>query len=248
MNERQEKELFYVKPILQSIGVEDVIPADRPDLRFTYHGKTIGAEVVMCFPDSDSGRYEQMANRVYMACKEYAVKLKHDGIKGIRVTISFTAQAYTFEQGVNNKRFFDCVLSEIEVKRRQQEYEASLSSREAIVDYYQMMAKGVFDCKYVESVSAHHLQNLELIDVAPTRVGYIMSVNPEDVLSFIRKKERKLIDYRNLASNDSIEEYWLFLSVPGDTFQDLEDFVMPPFETNFDSVFINRFSSVLRLK
>ena len=247
MDRKQELELFYVKPILESLGVEVYTSADRPDLRFSYHGRSIGAEVVLCFPD-DNGQYERLANRAYMACKEYAKKLKYAGIKGIRVSISFSDQAYSFEDKVTNKVFYDRVLSEIDIKLKQQEYEARLSSQDAFLEYSQMMANRAFDCKYVKSVSVYHLHDLEIIDVAPSRTGYVLPVSSEEVLSLIRKKEEKLIGYKSIPDNDSIEEYWLFISVPGDTFQDLDDFVMPPFETEYDSIFINHFKRVLRLK
>lgn len=247
MNKKQELELFYVKPILQSLGVEVYTSADRPDLRFSYRGRSIGAEVVLCFPD-DNGQYEQLANRAYMACKEYAKKLKYAGIKGIHASISFTDQAYSFEDKVTNRVFYDRVLSEIDIKLKQQEYEARYSLRDAFSEYDQMMINGAFDCKYVDGVRIYHLQDLEIIDVTPSRTGYVLPVSSEEVLSLIRKKEGKLIGYKSIPDNHTIEEYWLFISVPGDTFQDLDDFVMPPFETKYDSVFINRFNSVLRLK
>ena len=249
MTIKQELELFYAKPILQSIGVENVISADMPDLRFNYQGKPVGAEVVMCFPDmEDKGLYQQMEERVNRACRKYAEILKQKGIKGIRIAISFTDQAYVEEKDVNNNKFNERVLTEIEIKQRQHETEAGILSQEAFMDYCKKMAAGIFDCKYVESVSVHQLPGMELIDVSPIKSGYILSVDPEIVLSIIRKKEGRLIYYKTLSENSGIVEYWLFISVPGNTFQDLEDFVMLPFETTYDRVYINRFNTVLRLK
>ena len=236
MTNKQEIELFYARPILDHIGIGDVVSSDKPDLLFCYLNRNVGAEVVFCYPNANSnGLYRRMENRAHEFRRKYEAKLKEEGVKGRMVSISFTDDAYVFDENMSNKQFNKIAFEEIEKKQRLNEYEIQLSNPEVWNDY-------------VESFQSNHLSDSEAILVLMTRTAYCLTINADDVIEYIRRKEQKLFNYRKSKENVLLDEYWLFICNPGGSFNNLDGFEMPPFDTSYDRVYINDFRHIIQLK
>lgn len=249
MNNKQKIELFYAEPILKHLGIEDaIVSADSPDIRYSYNGRTIGIEVVSCYPEDEPGSFTKMESRVLSACREYAKKLKREGAKGLCVWVSFSDAAYQPDKSVPTNLFKKIVLEEIDRKTAQFKCEQRMTTPEGRNDYFDKMAAGVFDCKYIESVSIDCLNDCDFVHISPVRTGYIMPLESKFVLNCLEKKEKKLERYKELVENRDISEYWLFVYNPGDTFRDLEDFKMPKFKSSYDRVYLTDRGRVLQLK
>lgn len=247
---KQQQELFYATPILEHLGLSDFVhSSDSPDLIVVMDGKTIGVEIVSCYPDEEGeGSFSALVNRVYSVCREYSDKLKKKGIRGRVGYVSFTDAAYRFDKTVTTHRFKQIVFDEIELKSEQFRCEQRLNTREGKDDYIDKMAAGFFDCKYVERVGYHELKDIDLVEFRPIRVGYILTIDPKFVIACIDKKEAKLSQYKSMPKNSEISDYWLFIYNPTNTFCDLEGFEMPDFKTSYDRVYVTDSGRVLRLK
>lgn len=250
MTSKQKKELYYAEPILNQLGIRDSVEStDSPDLRYTENGRIVGIEVVCCYPDGDEpGSFNKMESRTFEACREYSKKLKREGIKGVHAWVSFTDAAYESDSTVSTNSFKKIVIQEIERKIAQNECERRLATAEGRSEYIEKMATGVFDCKYVESVSWNQLRDCEIVEISPVRTGYYMPLDAKYVLNCLEKKENKLLRYKGRKENQGISEYWLFICNPSNTFCDLEDFKMPEFQSSFDRVYITDIRRVLQLK
>lgn len=212
-------------------------------------GLTIGIEVVSCFPDEDgNGSYNALESRVYSICRDYSNKLKHEGIRGRLGAITFTDAAYRIDRAVSTHRFKQIVYEEIERKIAQINLGRKLRTREEREYYINQLATGVFDRKYVESVSYHDMRERDLVEFFPMRVGYYSTIDSKYVLACIENKERKLSRYKEMSKNKSIKEYWLFICIPSYSFCDIDGFEMPAFQTSFDKVFITDSNVILGLK
>lgn len=250
LTDKQQQELFYATPILEHLGLSDFVhSSDSPDLIVDMNGKTIGVEIVSCFPDEDGeGSFSALVNRVYSVCREYSDKLKMKGIRGRVGYVTFTDAAYQFDKMVSTHRFKQIVFDEIELKSEQFQCEQRLSTRDGKDDYIDKMATGFFDCKYVESVDYHELNGIDIVEFRPVRVGYILTLDSKFVVACINKKESKLSQYKAMKKNERISEYWLFINNPRMSFCDLEGFEMPEFRTSFERVYVTDSGIVLRLK
>ncbi len=250
MTLKQKIELYYAEPILNQLGIRDSVEsADSPDLRYSENGRIVGIEVVSCYPDGDKpGTFSMMESRTYEACREYSKKLKREGNKGVLVCVSLTDAAYEPDNTVSTNQFKRIVIKEIERKKAQYECERNMTTLEGKVEYIEKMATGVFDCKYVESVSWSQLRDSDIVEVSPVRAGYCITLNAKDVLNCLEKKENKLLRYKGQKENQDISEYWLFIYNPSNTFCDLEDFKMPDFQSSFDRIYITDMRRVLQLK
>ena len=250
MTEKQKYELYCARPILEHLGVTSfVLSSDSPDLFIEKDGLTIGIEVVSCFPDEDgNGSYNSLESRVYSVCRDYSNKLKHEGIRGRFGAITFTDAAYRIDRTVSTHRFKQIVFEEIERKLAQMNLGRKMRTREEREYCINQMAAGVFDCKYVESVSYHDMRGRDFVEFCPMRVGYYSTIDSKFVLACIEKKERKLPHYKEMSRNKSINEYWLFICIPSNSFCDIDGFEMPAFQTSFDKVFITDFDIVIDLK
>ena len=250
MTKKQIIELYCAEPILNQLGIRDsVVSADSPDLCYMNSGRIVGIEVTRCYPDGgEPGSFNLMESRTIEICREYAKKLKREGYKGVFAWVSFTDAAYEPDDTVSTNQFKTIVFQEIERKKAQYECEHNLTTHAGMVEYMDKMAAGVFDCKYVESVSWGRLRDSDLVEVSPVRTGYCMTLDANDVLNCIEKKENKLLRYRCQKENQDISEYWLFICNPSNTFCDLEDFEMPDFESSFDRIYITDIRRVLQLK
>ena len=250
MTEKQRIELYYAEPILNQLGIRNsVVSADSPDLLYSDNGRIIGIEVVSCYPEGDeSGSFNEMENRTFEACREYSKKLKLKGVKGVIAWVSFSDAAYVPDTTVSTNSFKQIVIQEIVRKATQYEFEKRTITPEGLKEYIEKMSAGVFDCKYVESVSWHQRRDSDLVMVTPVRAGYYITLDAKYVLNCLEKKERKLSRYKKLSKNRDINEYWLFICNPSNTFCDLEDFKMPEFKSSFDRVYITDIGRVLQLK
>lgn len=250
LTDKQQQELFYATPILEHLGLSDfVYSSDSPDLLVDKNGKTIGIEIISCYPDEDGkGGFSALVNRVYSVCREYSDKLKREGVRGRVGYITFTAAAYLFDKTVSTHRFKQISFDEIELKKEQFLCEQRLDTREGQEEYFGKMASGYFDCRYVESVSYHDLKDIDLVEFRPIRVGYIHTIDPKFIIMCVDKKEAKLFQYKKLQKNKEISEYWLFIYNPTNTFYDLDGLEMPDFRTSFDRVYLTGSGKVLRLK
>ncbi len=250
LTDKQKQELFYATPILNHLGLsEKVHSSDSPDIIIDSDGKTIGVEIVRCYPDEDGKSvFSALVNRAYSVCREYSDILKKEGVRGRIGYITFADAAYRFDETVSSHRFKQIVYSEIGLKMEQFLCEQRLDTLEGKEEYFDKMASGYFDCKYVESVSFHDLKDIDLVEFRPIRVGYILTIDPQYVLSCIDKKETKISHYKAMTKNEGVSEYWLFIYNPIDTFCDLDGFVMPEFRTSFDRVYVTDSGRVLRLK
>jgi hypothetical protein len=250
LTDKQKLELYYATPILKHLGYsESVHSSDSPDLLIDTDGKTIGVEIVSCYPDEEGkGSFSALVNRAYSVCREYSAKLKMEGVRGRIGYISFTEAAYTFDETVSTHRFKQIVFGEIELKSEQFLYEQRLDTHDRNEEYFEKMVSGYFDCKYVESVSYHDLKDIDLVEFHPIRVGYFITIDPKFVIACIDKKEVKLSQYKTMQKNKGISEYWLFIYNPSNTFCDLEGFEMPEFRTSYDRVYVTDLGRVLRLK
>ena len=250
MTNKQECELYYAEPILKHLDLYDFVQSsDSPDLLISKDNRMIGIEVVTCYPDEEGdGSYNALESRVYKVCREYSKKLKREGVRGLFGTVSFTEAAYRVDRTVSTHCFKQIVFEEIERKSEQYRCEQKLNLGEDGDDYFAKMVAGVFDCKYVDSVSWHQLSDCELVEFTPIKVGYCLTIDPKYVVSCINKKDMKLSQFKAMPKNKSINEYWLFISNPINTFRDLEDFTMPTFETAYNQVYITDFRKVMRLK
>ena len=250
MMDKQKYELFCARPILEHLGLNDSFySSDSPDLFVYKDDNKIGVEIVGCYPDEDgNGSFNALENRVFSVCREYSKKLKQKGVRGLLGTITFTDVAFRVDKAVSTHRFRQIVLAEIERKKKQFQYERHLDTLEERKKYFEEMAAGSFDCKYVESVSYDELKESDIVEFCPIRVGYIVTVDPKFVLACLEKKEAKLSQYKTMQKNDGTNEYWLFICCPINTFCDLEDFSMPSFRSSYDRVYITDSSKVLQLK
>ena len=250
MTSKQKIELYYAEPILNHLGICDFVEsADSPDLRYAENGRIVGIEVVCCYPDGDEpGSFNKMESRTFDACREYSKKLKREGNKGVIVWVSFTDAAYEPDITMSTNQFKKIVIREIERKKAQHECELNMTTPEGRAEYIDKMATGVFDCKYVESVSWCLLRDCDIVEISPIRTGYYMTLDAKYVLNCLERKEKKLLRYKGLKENLDINEYWLFICNPSNTFCDLEDFVMPEFQSSFDRVYLTDIRRVLQLK
>lgn len=250
LTDKQQLELFYATPILEHLGISNVVrSSDSPDLFFYMNGKTIGVEIVSCYPDEEGeGSFNTLVSRTYSVCREYSDNLKTKGIRGRVGYVTFTDAAYQFDKTVATHRFKQIVFDEIELKVEQFLCEQGLDTWEGKDEYFDKMASGYFDCKYVESVTYHDLKDIDLVEFRPIRVGYILTIDPKFVLACIDKKEAKLFQYNAMNKNKGISEYWLFINIPRNTFCDLDGFEMSEFNTSYDRVYVTDSRKVLRLK
>lgn len=250
LTDKQQQELFYATPILEHLGLSDfVYSSDSPDLLVDKNGKTIGIEIISCYPDEEGeGSFNVLVNRVYSVCREYSDKLKREGVSGRVGYITFTEAAYQFDKTVSTHRFKQIAIDEIGLKTEQFLCEKRLNTQEGKEEYYEKMASGYYDCRYVESVSYHDLKDIDLVEFRPIRVGYILTIDPKFVIACIDKKEAKLSQYKSMPKNKEISDYWLFIYNPTNTFCDLEGFEMPGFKTSYDRVYVTDSGRVLRLK
>jgi len=250
LTDKQQQELFYATPILEHLGIRDFVhSSDSPDLLVDMDGKMIGIEIVSCYPDENGkGSFSALVNRVYSVCREYSDKLKREGVSGRVGYISFTEAAYQFDKTVSTYRFKQIAIDEIGLKTEQFLCEQRLNTREGKEEYFDKMASGYFDCRYVESVSYHDLQDIDIVEFRPMRVGYFLTIDPKFVIACIDKKEAKLSQYKSMPKNKDISDYWLFIYNPTNTFRDLDGFEMPEFQTSYDRVYMTDSGIVLRLK
>ena len=250
MTLKQKIELYYAEPILNQLGIRDSVEsADSPDLRYSENGRIVGIEVVSCYPDGDKpGTFSMMESRTYEACREYSMKLEREGDKGVFAWVSFTDAAYESDITVSTNQFKKIAIQEIKLKMAQYECEQRLTTPEKWDEYIEKMARGAFDCKYVESVSWQKLRDRDIVEVRPVRTGYYMTLDAKYVLNCLEKKEKKLLRYKGQKENLDISEYWLFICNPSNTFCDLEGFVMPEFQSSFDRIYITDMRRVLQLK
>lgn len=112
LTDKQRQELYYATPILKHLGLsESVHSSDSPDLLVDLDGKTIGVEVVSCYPDEEGeGSYSALEGRVYSVCREYSKKLKKEGVRGLFGAITFTDAAYKVDTTVSTHRFKEIVF------------------------------------------------------------------------------------------------------------------------------------------
>ncbi len=250
LTDKQRLELYYATPILKHLGLsESVHSSDSPDLLVDLDGKTIGVEVVSCYPDEEGeGSYSALEGRVYSVCREYSKKLKKEGVRGLFGSITFTDAAYKVDTTVSTHRFKEIVFREIDIKSEQFRDEERLNLPEGNDDYFDKMVAGYYDCKYVESVYYHELNDSDIVEFCPSKVGYILTLDPKFVVACIDKKDAKLSQYKEMQKNEGISEYWLFIYNSRVTFCDLDGFEMPEFRTSYDRVYVTDSGIVLRLK
>lgn len=245
---KKKRERKDVEAILSVLGIADDQcdwSGEAPDCRYrTSEGNLIGIEVVRCSDPSNDAR--QMSNLLNKACDFCSKELEKQGWRDKIIWVSFYGDCQWHKPKLKTHKLYQCITEEV---KRHLKYDDYLEGNRFLTDiegYRRLNSQGVFDFKYVESVSVNDTPGY--FDVATILSHFVPDVDPDFVKACITMKNEKLKIYRNIPTNRDIKEYWLFISIDFYSYMSLVE--LPSFSegNSYDRIYICEGNDVQRLK
>ena len=179
-------EKHHITPIINHLKIswEDVETGNRPDV------------VIKNFEDKIIGienteyhltrKIQETEAKLDKICKEYEEILRKRGDIGYQLNIQFSDYIYSLKR-IDGKK----VIEEIDYCRKHE------------ID-------GIYICDVYQSGDIKD-------DVVVGRMGAFIindKIDYSEIQKCIDRKEKKLIEYKKLEKNQSIDEYWLNINIP----------------------------------
>ena len=124
-----------------------------------------------------------------------------------------------------------------------------LEDKTYVKKFNEMFANGEFNYKYVERVKfiPGEIENGPYIN--SIEVFFSKTINDNHVTHCIAAKELKLQQYKMLAKNKEIDEYWLVINLPTEEHYDIDQFTpQQTYETDYTRVYIVHWEDIKVLK
>ena len=192
---KYQQETWEVEFLLKHLGITTFQKDESPDFTFAYEGKHIGLEHTRCFPNQktiDSNSWRKIERKIEDELNKSELPPRY-----------FHYCAKTHNEG---KRNYKSIADEI------------------INGYKYMLENNIYDIGALGH-EEYHLNRLTYLsyfpDYAPNHYivseitgGFESKADIKLVLESVEKKENKLLDYKQLSKNNSIQEYWLAVFIP----------------------------------
>ena len=183
-------EEHHISPIIKHLGIDfsSVEINDKPDV------------VIKSYEGKTIGienvEYHSTPNivktdaRLWDICREYEQILKDRGEKGFQLNVHFSEYVYSLKR-IDSKK----VIEELEYCRNHE-------NGKKYVCYIMRL-----------DISPNDVRVLQM------KSGFVCNdIDYSIIRKLIEKKDRKLQEYKKLAENDNIDEYWLNINIPYNEF------------------------------
>ena len=220
----QEYELYSIRPLLYRF---DLMPnptmcSDRPDIQIIIDGSLIGIEVIHYTAEWKAENLSIFNQMLRNYAKHFddkrKIEYRYDQNRGYSIKV-------WLQHG--DIPTFDCL-------RKQQEriyYELDsllFAKNEAFIEL-----------KYIGDVEIDEFLDKEESEAAFYYTTWYEPLNEELFLKCIKKKNKKLFDYKQERKNEKIKEYWLAICFPGYEQVEIRDLrLTQEISTEFDKVFL----------
>ena len=121
------------------------------------------------------------------------------------------------------------------------------SEEQLLKDIDRLLADSYYESQYLQDADEWNLNSESELPVSVCTVGECEHVRTDILERTIRKKEKKLTEYKN--SHNDIDEYWLVIYVDqyeNDCFENMD---IPTLDTSFNRIYLTHIvDKVLRIK
>jgi hypothetical protein len=188
---------------------------DRPDIVLpSTTDRQIGIEVVTY----STHRYEESENVLYKMFNEY-IEERLDKRSDTRYEIGVMFTDLQVPVGINYKKVKKQLFDEI--------------------DTLILQNQPPMNQLYIESVTVQENPGVEHSFIGCDTIVEYEELNEKILLECINGKEQKLKDYKTLAKNSTISEYYLVVFFPINEHAELRGYTLPEtFKTNYDRVYL----------
>jgi hypothetical protein len=190
-------------------------------------------------------RADVMINR---ACQYYKELKKQE--LSIYLLVALTTNAYNIDKSIKQNDFNKLVAEEIDRHFRNDKYERYIDhdNEEDVKTYLSMATSGAFSYNYISSISTLK-ENTPTFDIAYSSAYCASPISTQAIESCVKKKENKLVDYKQDNRNKNINEYWLVVNLPITEHSHFDN-VEPSLFTNstYDRIYLTQMGSLKRLK
>ena len=210
-------ELGKASRIIRELGYEpdESMCDDRPDIVLpSKTDRQIGIEVVTY----STHRYEESENVLYKIFNEYIVE-RLDKRSNTRYEIGVMFTSLQVPVGINYKKVKKQLFDEI--------------------DILMLPNQPPMNRQNIESVTAWENPGVEHSFLTCDTVVEYEELNEKILLDCINGKEQKLKDYKMLAKNSTISEYYLVVFFPINEHAELRGYTLPDtFKTDYDRIYL----------
>lgn len=220
---KQRRELFSIRPLLYSIGFmpNDLMCSDKPDI---------------CIPSKD--------NRITGI---EVVDYTHSSVNKNICSFNKLLQEYTdyFDHRKSHSTYYSQHSYRIKVwlcdggYPNESDYRLAKERIFHELDNFLFPGEAFINNEYIASAEAEECGSL---DKSIAEVMYIVQYQELDeslLLSFIKRKEKKLSDYKSFPENHTIKQYWLSICFPEHEQVEIRDYALPAgFNSEYDSIFL----------
>ena len=188
---------------------------DRPDIVLpSKTDRQIGIEVVTY----STHRYEESENVLYKIFNEY-IEERLDKLSDTRYEIGVMFTDLQVPVGINYKKVKKQLFDEI--------------------DSLMLPNQPPMNRQYIESVTAWENPGVEHSFITCDTVVVCEELNEKILLDCINGKEHKLKDYKTLAKNSTISEYYLVVFFPINEHTEIRGYTLPEiFKTEYDRIYL----------
>ena len=210
-------ELGKSSRIIRELGYkpDESMCDDRPDIVLpSKTDRKIGIEVVAY----STHRYEESEDGLYKIFNEY-IEERLDKRSAKRYEIGVMFSDLQVPVGVNYKKVKKQIFDEI--------------------DNLMIPNQPPMNRQYIESVTAWENPGVEHSFITCDTVVVYDDLNEKILLDCIEGKEHKLKDYKALAQNSTISEYYLVVFFPINEHAEIRGYTLPEgFKTNYDRIYL----------
>lgn len=251
-NNKQENELSKISPLIQSVGYtpDSNMCGDRPDICLpSFENKEIGIEVT------------DYAERTYLKTVGRKKK-KTRGNLQIKAQKDFKkildSYAKYFDQRQKDRRYYpkdSGYRITIWLVGGFFPYQENLATSQKIIfqelDNFLFPKNSVIDNQFICDVRCEPILNSQssIVDYQRGYLDCMTPINDGVISMIIEEKEEKLREYKELAGNKSIREYWLVICLPSRISSYLSDYQMPSqAHTTYDRIYLVQDIMVWQIK
>jgi len=228
--------ISFLKQFGLSPDSANVVWSEEPDMRFPLDGKIIGVEITKCVvSDLQSGgkmnmqRTGNYTQKILEDCKAALSGV----LQGFELHIDFSAECKsllsTAHPDLNKIR--NQILAEILNCIRAKAFSSSDTFNKTADMYCAIYSDAIWGVKLQGTDALHIMSGFE--------GGFVQSLDPQFIQYSIKKKELKLRNYRSLAKNKDIDEFWLLVSIPYGEYYSLELLRISNVNSNYDRIYMS---------
>lgn len=190
-----KQEEWEVSFLFKHLGVKAYHKCESPDFIFDYEGKRIGLEHTNCFPNKKT-----IGNNSWRKIEDLIVAELNKSDLPPRFV------SYSIDSHKNGKKNAKAIAEEI-----LNGYRFMLENGFNRLDASESHGFNFNRLTYLSYFSNCTPKQFKLSEMTG---GFESQTDMEPVIESVRKKEKKLTEYRQLPKNKTIQEYWLAVVIP----------------------------------